>query len=141
MPVGYRVGDHCLFVVDFSTASMVGTCPPKIIRPALRRLNTKIPNCALRYNRALRKQILCHRVLERMIRMAESDGSKEAILARLNQLDREREHYMNYAAKKCCQINWDKFPSPQRHHYGSVSVKYTVLSSGGMPERFGTEAI
>jgi hypothetical protein len=47
MPVGYGVGDHRLFVVDFSTASMVGTCPPKIIRPALRRLNTKIPNCAI----------------------------------------------------------------------------------------------
>jgi hypothetical protein len=43
MPVGYGVGDHCLFAVDFSTASMIGTCPPKIIPPALRRLNTKIP--------------------------------------------------------------------------------------------------
>jgi hypothetical protein len=36
MPVGYRVGGHRLFVVDFSTASMIGTCPPKIICPALR---------------------------------------------------------------------------------------------------------
>jgi hypothetical protein len=53
MPIGYEVGDHCFFVVDFSTASMIGTCPPKIIRPALHRLNTKIPGCALRYNRAL----------------------------------------------------------------------------------------
>ncbi len=35
MPVGYGVGDHHLFVVDFSTASMIGTCPPKIIHPAL----------------------------------------------------------------------------------------------------------
>ncbi len=60
MPVGYGVGDHCLFVVDFSTASMISTCPPKIVRPALRRLNTKIPGCALWYNWALRKNILCH---------------------------------------------------------------------------------
>jgi hypothetical protein len=37
MPVGYGVGDHHLFVVDFSTASMIGMCPPKIIRPALHR--------------------------------------------------------------------------------------------------------
>jgi hypothetical protein len=43
MPVGYRVGDHRLFVVDFSTAFMIGTCPPKIVRPALHRLNTKYP--------------------------------------------------------------------------------------------------
>jgi hypothetical protein len=53
MPVGYQVGDHHLFVVNFSTASMIGTCPPKIVWPALRRLNTKIPGCALRYNRSL----------------------------------------------------------------------------------------
>jgi hypothetical protein len=55
MPVGYRVGDHRLFVVDFSTAYMIGTCPPKIICPALCRLNTKIPRCVLRYNQALQK--------------------------------------------------------------------------------------
>jgi hypothetical protein len=82
-------------------ASMVGTCPPKIIRPALCRLNTKIPNCALRYNRAMRKQILCHQLLERMIWVAESDGSKEAISAKLNQLDQEGEQYMKHAEKKC----------------------------------------
>jgi hypothetical protein len=56
MPVEYGVGDHRLFVVDFSTASMIGTCPPKIVRPALCRINTKIPGCALRYNRALQKK-------------------------------------------------------------------------------------
>jgi hypothetical protein len=64
MPVGYGVGDHCLFVVDFSTASMIGTCPPKIICPALGRLNTKLPGCALWYNWALQKNILCRRLLE-----------------------------------------------------------------------------
>jgi hypothetical protein len=64
MPVGYGVGDHHLFVVDFSTASMIGMCPPKIIRPALRRLNTKIPGCALQYNQALQKNILRCQLLE-----------------------------------------------------------------------------
>ncbi len=104
MPVGYGVSDHHLFVVDFSTASMIGTCPPKIIRPALHRLNTKIPKCALQYNRALRKQILCHQLLEHMIRVTESDGSKEAISAKLNKLDREGEQYLKHAEKKCRRI-------------------------------------
>ena len=104
MLVGYGVGDHRLFVVDFSTASMIGTYPPKIICPDLRRLNTKTPKCALRYNRALRKQILCHQLLECMICVAESDGSKEAILAKLNQLDRKGEQYMKHAEKKCFRI-------------------------------------
>ena len=77
MPVGYGVGDHCLFVVDFSTASMIGTCPPKIVCPALCRLNTKIPGCALRYNQVLRKNILRHQLLECMISIAKSHKSKE----------------------------------------------------------------
>ncbi len=114
MPVGYRVGDHCLFVVDFSAASMIGTCPPKIICPALRRLNTKIPKCVLRYNRALQKNILHHQLLDCMICMADSDGSKEAILAKLNQLDQEGEQYMKHAEKKCLQINLGQIPfSPE----------------------------
>ncbi len=54
MPVGYGVGDHHLFVVDFVTALLVGTgCSQQIVRPALRRLNTRIAGCALRYNKAL----------------------------------------------------------------------------------------
>jgi hypothetical protein len=89
MPVGYRVGDHRLFVVNLSTASVIGTCPPKIVWPALHRLNTKIPGCALQYNWSLQKNILCHQPLERMIHVAESEENKEAILAKLNKLDRE----------------------------------------------------
>jgi hypothetical protein len=104
MPVGCGVGDHHLFVVDFSTASMIGTCLPKIICPALHRLNTKILKCEIRYNQALQKNILRHRLLERMICVAESDGSKEAISAKLNQLNQEGEQYMKHAEKKCRQI-------------------------------------
>jgi hypothetical protein len=114
MPVGYGVGDHHLFVVDFSTASLIGTCPLKIICPALCRLNTKMPKCALRYNRALHKYILRHRLLEHMICVAESDGSKEAILAKLNQLNQDGEQYMKHAEKKCCWIKSGRIPfSPE----------------------------
>jgi hypothetical protein len=104
MPVGYGIGDHHLFVVDFSNASMISTCPPKIVRPALRRLNTKIPGCSLRYNWALQKNILRHQLLECMINVAKSHKSKETILAQHNQLDREGEQYMKHAEKKCCRI-------------------------------------
>ncbi len=114
MPVGYGVGDHHLFVVDFSTASMIGTCPPKIICPALCRLNTKISGCALWYNRALQKNILRHQLLERMISMAESNDSKEVISAKLNQLDQEGEQYMKHAKKKCHGIKSGCIPfSPE----------------------------
>jgi len=28
MPAGYGMGDHCLFVIDFLTSSLIGTAPP-----------------------------------------------------------------------------------------------------------------
>jgi len=110
MPVGYKVSDHHLFVVDFSTASMIGTCPTKIIRPALHELNTKIPGCALWYNQSLQINILLHWLLEHMIHVAESEEIKEATLAKLNKLDREGEQYMKHAEKKCRQIKLGCIP-------------------------------
>ena len=114
MPVGYGVGDHRLFVVDFAMASMIGTCPPKIVRPALHRLNTKISGCALWYNRALQRNILRYQLLERMINVANVHDGKEIILAKLNQLNREGEQYMQHAKKKCRWIKSGRIPfSPE----------------------------
>ena len=36
MPVGYGVGDHRLFILDILTTSLIGTPPPRIVRPAIR---------------------------------------------------------------------------------------------------------
>ena len=113
-PVGYGVGNHCLFVVDFATASMIGTCPRKIVRPALRRLNTKISGCALWYNRVLRRNILHHQLLKRIINVANLHDSEEIILTKLNQLDQEGEQYMRHAKKKCHRIKSGRIPfSPE----------------------------
>ena len=45
MPLGYGIGDHCLFVVDFRTASAVGARPPAFVRPRLRRLVMRVHEC------------------------------------------------------------------------------------------------
>ncbi len=60
MPVGYGVVDHRLFVIDFATTTLVGSGSTTVVRPALRRLNTKIHGCADWYNNSLRWNILCH---------------------------------------------------------------------------------
>ncbi len=54
MPIGFGVGDHCLFVIDFATTTLVGTAAPTIVGPALLKLNTKIHGCTERYNNNLR---------------------------------------------------------------------------------------
>jgi hypothetical protein len=44
MPAGYGIGDHRLFVIDFASQDIVGDTAPKVVRPASRQLNTKIPS-------------------------------------------------------------------------------------------------
>ncbi len=49
-----------------------------------------------------------------MISVAESNDSKEVLLKKLNQLDREREQYMKHAKKKCRRIKLGCIPfSPE----------------------------
>jgi hypothetical protein len=76
-----------------------------------------------------------------MIRVAESDDSKEVISAKLNQLDREGEQYTKHAKKKCCRIKLGCIPfSPEASLWIHQCQVYCSFS-GGMPERSGTGAI
>jgi hypothetical protein len=114
MPVGFGVGDHRLFVVDFATTTLVGSGTTTVVRPALRRLNTKIHGCADRYNKSLRRNILHHRLLKRMVAAASSGASKSDIAQTLNKLDQEREAYMKHAEKKCRRLKSGRIPfSPE----------------------------
>jgi hypothetical protein len=53
MPAGYGIGNHQLFVLDFSMMNIIGKSPPKIVRPTSRHLNTKILRVAAEYVRIL----------------------------------------------------------------------------------------
>jgi hypothetical protein len=66
MLAGYGIGNHRLFVINFSMMDIIGKSPPRIVRPASRRLNTKIPRVAAEYIRILEEKILKHRLIERM---------------------------------------------------------------------------
>ncbi len=98
----------------FATGTLVGTGLTKIVQPALCCLNMKIEGCALRYNKVLRKNILLHRLLERMVQAASSNKNKEKVLAQLNKLDKEGERYMKHAKKKCQKLKSGHIPfSPE----------------------------
>ncbi len=129
MPVSYGVGDHCLFVMDFATALLVGAgCLQQIIWPALRHLNTRIAGCALRYNNALRQNILWHCLLEGMVAIATSDQPKADIAKALNKLDKEGEAYMKHAEKKCHRLKSGCIPfSPEASLWIRKSQVYRSL--------------
>jgi hypothetical protein len=51
MPAGFGVGDHRLFIIDMASKDIIGDSPQKVVRPASRWLNTKLPCVAVEYSR------------------------------------------------------------------------------------------
>jgi hypothetical protein len=45
MPFGYRIDDHRMFVLNITLESLTRRNPTKVVRPASRRLNSKVPSC------------------------------------------------------------------------------------------------
>ena len=114
MPAGYGIGDHRLFVIDFATQDLVGSHPPKVVRPTSRRLNTKLPGVADRYTKTLEELILKHRMIERTGETHLKYNSKKTFTKKLNSLDRELGDYMRHAEKKCRKIKSGRIPfSPE----------------------------
>ena len=114
MPVGYGVGDHRLFILDILTALLVGTSPPRIVRPATRRLNPKVRTAAQKYIESLKANIRRHRLIERAGEAHENSTSDEQAEEKLQALDQERKDYMVHAEKKCRRIKSGRIPfSPE----------------------------
>jgi hypothetical protein len=66
MPFGYGVGDHQMFVLDITMESLVGKNPTKVVCPASRGLNSKMPQCGEAYLKSLESNIVQHRLLEQL---------------------------------------------------------------------------
>ena len=67
MPVGYEVGDHRLFLVDFTAASFIGEHSPTIGRSAARKMNIRIECCVDDYIADLGENIRRHRLMEKCL--------------------------------------------------------------------------
>jgi len=104
MPVGYGIGDHRMFIVDFTMASMTGKDPPRIVRPAARRFNTRIEGCAASYNVILEKDIRKHKLLEKLGEAHAEAHDKPVLNARVNKIDDDSAQYTRHAEKKCRKI-------------------------------------
>jgi hypothetical protein len=60
MPFGYGIGDHRMFVLNVTLESFIGSTPTKVVRPAARQLNRKIPQCSKAYIKDLEEKIIQH---------------------------------------------------------------------------------
>jgi hypothetical protein len=88
MSAGYGIGNHQLFVVGFVAMDIIGNLPPKVVRPASRHLNTKIPRAA-EYARILEEKIIQHRLIECIGHPHTSSRSRRKVTRQLNRPDKE----------------------------------------------------
>jgi hypothetical protein len=109
MPFGYGVGDHRAFIVDILIESLVGINPVKIVHPAGRRLNSKLPGCCKAYIDSLKSNVIKHKLLERLhtAHMGTYLDSEQARL--VTNINEEGKMYIQHAEKifqkiKCCRI-------------------------------------
>ena len=124
MPVGYGIGDHRMFIIDFITSDITGTNPPKVARPTARRLINKLPGVTTKYNEALNKQIELHRLIERAGQLDRSNCSDRKYTKRFIRLDNELTNYMRYAEKRCRKFKSGRIPfSPE----ASLWIKRTQV--------------
>jgi hypothetical protein len=110
MPFGYGIGDHRMFVLDITMESLVGKTPTKVVRPASRWLNSRVPGCSGAYNKSLEHNIVQHRLLERLNETHRSDADASEKAARINKIDSEGRDYMRHAEKVCRKIKNCRIP-------------------------------
>lgn len=114
MPAGYGIGDHRLFIVDFTLESLIGNAPPKIVRAAARRLNTKIPRIANAYTSKVEEKIVEHRLNSRLLKVERECGTTAELRVALDKIDADSKQYMLHAEKKCRKMKSGKIPfSPE----------------------------
>ncbi len=114
MPFGYGIGDHRMFIFDVTMESLIGKNSTKVVQPASRRLNSKLPRCREAYAQSLERNIVQHRLLERLNEVNHSNLPHEMKVEKLNAINQEGHDYMRHAEKTCRKIKSCRIPySPE----------------------------
>jgi hypothetical protein len=109
MPFGLGIGDHCTYILVIQIKSLVRVDPVKIVQPASRRLNSRLPGSSKLYIDSLEANIIHHCLLVRFYDMHTRTLSDEEQTRRVIIIDEEGNAYMQQAEKicrkiKCCRI-------------------------------------
>ncbi|KAL7545328.1 hypothetical protein ACHAWF_008680, partial [Thalassiosira exigua] len=114
MPVGYGVGDHRMFVLDFAKTSFLGSEPKKIVRPQARRLNTLIDGATETYVDRLEDLYEHHKVAPKLITAHRDAPDSESARSEVNNVDKLSEDLMKNAERKCRKLKNGRIPfSPE----------------------------
>ncbi len=131
MPFGYGIGDHRMFILDVTMESLVGKTPIKVVHPASRRLNSKMPRCGIAYINILEQNIIQHQLLERLNEVHCSRIAHQERTAKMNAMNQEGRDYMIHTEKTC------RNPIHQKRLSGSKGRKHITQSSDGIRGKSG----
>ncbi len=129
MPFGYGLGNHRVIVLDIPLQSLVGVNPVRIVQPASRRLNSRLPGSNEAYVRSLEKNIVQHCLIERLHKGHTGNYSTAERARRVIVIDKEGKVYMHHAEKICRKIKLCQIPfSPEALIWiRRVQVYYSLL--------------
>jgi hypothetical protein len=129
MPFGYSIGDHQMFVLDITMESLVSKNPTKVMHPASRQLNSKMPQCGEAYLKSLESNIVQHRLQEQLNEVHRSSLPHDRKTERLNIIDWEGRNYMRHAEKVCRKIKCCCIPySPEASIWiWRAQVYYSII--------------
>jgi hypothetical protein len=128
-PFGYGIGNHCAFILDIPIESLVGVDPVKIVQPAGRQLNSRLPGCSQLYIDSLEGNITQHCLLEQLFEVHTGNYSDEERARRVIIINKEGKAYMWHAEKICRKIKCCRVPfSPEAAIWiCQVQVYYSLL--------------
>jgi hypothetical protein len=104
MPFGYGVGNHRMFVLEVTLESLIGKTPTKIVRPALQRLNSKVPHISDAYTKALEDNRVWHCLIKKLYELPTSNWTHEEKQRRVCLIDKVGKEYMKLTEKVCNKI-------------------------------------
>eukprot|EP00956_Cyclotella_meneghiniana_P029543 scaffold71866_cov64-Cyclotella_meneghiniana.AAC.1 len=118
-PHWYGVGDHRVFAVEVSAASLFGGNYPRIGAPSARSLNCKVSRCRAQYNSVLKSLCDRHKMHEKLLALKCLDDSVTPAQYQLmhNKWDNELGDFMASAEDQCT-----KFKSSQIEYSPTVGI-------------------
>ncbi len=99
-----------MFVLDVTLESLIRQMPTKIVHPALRRLNSKFPQCSEAYIKDLEENIVWHCLIKQLHDLHISNRMHKEKQCRVFLIDKEGKEYMKHVEKVCRKIKCCRIP-------------------------------
>jgi hypothetical protein len=103
LPSQTGVGDHRVFLLDFTLSSIFGDVLPKVIPASRRLLNCASDKIRCGYNRVLNQLVNRHLIFQKLLRIEQVSArvSINQIQLRMDRVDLELEQFMKLSETEC----------------------------------------